>query len=289
MSDSAAPFVCGVDFSPESRRALLYAAALADRLNSRLHVVSAVEPLLSEAARLRHQLDTFLQHVQRDLQEFAAPLPLPAGRVTHEALAGEPAPVLLAAAAAVNARLIVVGTRGRGQASRLFLGSTTLRVLRTTRVPVLITDWDAAADMPDAAARGEVSRLICGIDFSDGSRAAARAAATLAQDLGAGLTLVHAVAHAMVPVGWAGLAGDVESGWVAEASARIDALARSLPGSPQSIVRVGSPAEVLADEAAADPQAIVAVGLRGAAHHRPGSTALRVVALTKTPVLAVPE
>ena len=51
VSATAGPLVCGVDFSPESRRALLYSSALAARLGCRLHVVSAVEPLLAEAAR----------------------------------------------------------------------------------------------------------------------------------------------------------------------------------------------------------------------------------------------
>jgi nucleotide-binding universal stress UspA family protein len=285
----SAPIVCGVDFSPESRRALLYASALAQRLGCRLHLVSAVEPLLSEAARLRHQFEAFIENVARELREFARPLPLAAERVSHEAVAGEPAAALLAVAAANAARLIVVGTRGRGQAARLFLGSTTLRLLRTTNVPVLVTDWDAAAEMPDAAARGTVSRLICGVDFSNGSGAAVDAAAGLAKALDAGLALVHAVGHASVPVGWSGLAGDVEAGWVADATAKLDALARSLGVPCTSLVRVGSPAEVLAEEAASDPLAILAVGVRGAAHHRPGSTALHVVALTKTPVLAVPQ
>ncbi len=283
------PIVCGVDFSPESRRALIYASALAGRLGCRLHVVSAVEPLLTEAARLRHQLDAFVAQVDADLREFAAALSLPPDRLSYEAAPGEPAPVLLAAATRAGARLILVGTRGRGQAARLVLGSTTLRVLRTTTVPVLVTDWDATSEMPDAAARGAVSRLICGVDFSEGSRAASDVASSLATDLGAGLTLVHAVAHAVVPVGWDGLAGDVEVSWVADAKAKLEDVARTLPTSPARLVRVGSPAEVLAEEAGSDPLAIVAVGLRGAAHHRPGSTALRVVALTKAPVLAVPQ
>lgn len=286
---AAQPLVCGVDFSPESRRALIYAAALAGRLGCPLHIVSAVEPLLSEAARLRHQLDAFVSQVDADLGEFSSALSLPPARRSCEAAPGEPAPVLLAAASRVNARLIVVGTRGRGQAARLLLGSTTLRLLRTTTMPVLVTDWDATSEMPDAAARGTVSRVICGVDFSKGSRAALDSAASLAADLGAGLTLVHAVARAMVPVGWDGLAGDVEAGWIAEANAKLEEMARTLPAPPARLVRAGSPAEVLADEAGTDPLAIAAVGLRGAAHHRPGSTALRLVSLMKIPVLVVPR
>lgn len=285
---TAGPLVCGVDFSPESRRALLYSSALAARLGCRLQLVSAVEPLLTEAARMRHQLPAFIDQVARDLREFGAPLPLPPDRLSYDASAGEPAPVVLAAATQAHARMIVVGTRGWGQAARLVLGSTTLRLLRTTTTPVLVTDWDATFDMPEAAARGAVSRIVCGVDFSDGSRAAADAAARLASDLAAGLTLVHAVAHARIPLGWDGLVHEVEADWIAEATTRLEDMARTLPKATTIRVAVGSPADVLAGEVAADPQAIVAVGLRGMAHHRPGSTALHVVAMTKVPVLAVP-
>lgn len=286
---TAGPLVCGVDFSPESRRALLYSSALAARLGCGLHVVSAIEPLLTEAARMRHQLPAFIEQVARDLREFAAPLPLPPDRLSYDASAGEPAPVVLAAAKQAHARMIVVGTRGWGQTARLVLGSTTLRLLRTTTTPVLVTDWDATFDMPEAAARGAISRIVCGVDFSDGSRAAADAAARLAADLTAGLTLVHAVPHARIPLGWDGLVGDVEADWIAGATTQLEDLARTLAPPATIRVVVGSPADVLAGDVADDPQAIVAVGLRGIAHHRPGSTALRVVSMTKVPVLAVAD
>jgi nucleotide-binding universal stress UspA family protein len=282
---TTASLVCGVDFSPESRCALLYATALASRLDCPLHVVSAIEPLLAEAARIRRQLDAFVEHAARDLRSFVPVPPRLAERLSHAAVAGEPAPVILDAAANVSARLIVVGTRGHGQAARLLLGSTTLRLLRTTEIPVLVTDWKEESDMPEGARQGEVSRILCGVDFSEGSAAAVRAAATLASDLSVGLALVHAVAPAKAPAGWDGLAGAVEADWIADATARLTAMAEPLSSRPAVSVRVGSPADVLAGETAGDPLAIVAVGLRGAAHHRPGSTALRVVSMTKVPVL----
>jgi len=282
-----APVVCGVDFSEASRQAAIYAAALAARLGCRLLVVSAVEPLLTEAARLRRELDPFVAQVSSDLRAFAFPLALEPERVSFEVPAGAPAPALLAAAARIGAQLIVVGTRGRGLAARLFLGSTTLRLLRATPVPVLVTDWDASSAAPGSG-RAEVSRLICGVDFSDGARATVDVAARLAADLGAGLTLVHAVAPATVPAGWDGLKESVERDLIAQAGARLEDMARTLAMPASLSVRLGSAADALAAEAAGDPRAMVATGLRGNTHHRAGSTALRVVSLTSVPVLAVP-
>ncbi len=289
MDAAFAPLVCGVDFSPESRRALRYSSALAVRLACRLHVVSAIEPLLAEAARIRNQFDAFADQVSRDLRAFATPSPLPPDRVSFEAPEGEPAPVLLAAARRAQARMIVVGTRGWGRTARLFLGSTTLRLLRATDRPVLVADWDDESDASDAEPGAAVSHVVCGVDFSDGSLAAVDRGARLAADLRAGLRLVHAVARANVPVGWDGLASEVEAERMEHATKRLTEVARTLTGSPAVRARIGSPADVLVAEVEADPHAIVAVGLRGLAHHRPGSTALRVVSLAQVPVLAVPE
>jgi len=292
---SPAPVICGVDFSPESRRALVCAAGLAERLRCPLHLVSAIEPLLAEAARLRNQLPVFTERIVGDLREFAGILPLPADRVSFEATNGEPVPVLLAAAANAGARMIVVGTRGRGQAARLVLGSTTLRLLRATDRPVLVTDWDDRETAPESEIGGAISRIVCGVDFSEGSRAAVETATSLAADIGATIRLVHAVERAAVPVGWDSLTRDVDADRLADAKARLTELAHqvtlpeSLAGRVTANARLGSPAEVLAEETQGDPRAIVAVGLRGASLHRPGSTAIRVVSATQVPVLAVPQ
>jgi len=194
----------------------------------------------------------------------------------------------MSTAAAINARMIVVGTRGRGGTARLVMGSTTLRLLRVTDRPVLITDWtDRAAT--DPALDATISRIVCGVDFSSASVAAMTTAAALAADLGASVTLMHAISRAAVPVGWDALVADVEQERIAEATTRLADIARALPGSPAIEARLGQPAEALAEETRTDPHALIAVGIHGASHHRPGSTAIRVVSAANVPVLAVPE
>lgn len=289
MPIATGPLVAGIDFSPESRRALDAAAALARAWRCPLHLVAAVEPLLAEAARLRHQLPAFMDQVEKDLREFAAPVATPADSVSFEAAAGEPAPVLLAAAARVQARLIVVGTRGRGRAARLMLGSTTLRLLRAADRPILVTDLDDRGAAADAAMAAGVTHLVCGVDFSDGSLAAVEVAGRWATTLGATITLVHALPRAGVPVGWDALAAEVEADRLRQATTRLADVARKMKLQATVRAGVGSPAHVLAEESGSDLHAIVVVGLRGSSHHRPGSTALSVLATTRVPVLAVPE
>jgi nucleotide-binding universal stress UspA family protein len=62
--------LCPVDFSDHSRRALSWGAALASRYRSRLTVLTAVEPLLAEAARVRLNLDLAKAETEPALREF---------------------------------------------------------------------------------------------------------------------------------------------------------------------------------------------------------------------------
>ena len=139
------------------------------------------------------------------------------------------------------------------------------------------------------AAWPRITRLCCGVDFSDGSLAAVEAAAQLAADLGASVTLVHAVPSVSVPVGWeeAVRAADVDR--LRQAEGHLQDIARKLSKGASVRTALGTPANVLAEEAGEDPATIIAVGLRGAGHHRPGSTAMRVLSTARVPVLAVPE
>ena len=288
MTAASAPIICGVDFSTDAQRALQCAATLAVRLERPLLLVSAVEPLLAEAATLRGAFDAFADQVRKDLRDQAASLSTGVSAGVHVE-AGEAAPVLLRAASAAASPLVVVGTRGLGHAARWFLGSTTIRLLRSTDRPILAvpaSDDDAAGPV---TAWPPIARLCCGVDFSDGSLAAVEAAARLASDLGASLTLVHAVPAVSVPVGWeeAVRAADVDR--LRQAETHLQDVARKMCKGASIRAALGTPANVLAEEAGEDPATIIAVGLRGAGHHRPGSTAMRVLSTARVPVLAVPE
>ena len=71
-SDNPRSILSPVDFSEQSRHALRWAAALAARFGSRLTVVSVVDPLLAEAARVRLGQDLAKQETEPALREFAA-------------------------------------------------------------------------------------------------------------------------------------------------------------------------------------------------------------------------
>lgn len=275
------PVVCGIDFSEHSRRALAWARLLADRLGQPLAVIHAVEPVLAEASRITYGPDALQQSLEPELRAFveragAMPAELQIG-------VGEPASVLNGAALARNASVLVVGTQGLGRAARVWFGSTTMRLLRETTIPVLGVP-PRAADTP------ALTSLIVGMDFSQASAAALDAARTLGARVQAPVTCLHIVPTVAAHSRWNEVVRSAEDSAVRQARRQMEDLTASLPSGAPVVadVRTGDAADVLI-EAGAGQRAIIVVGLGGAnTGQRPGTTAYRVLSGADAPVLGVP-
>lgn len=82
--------------------------------------------------------------------------------------------------------LVVVASRGRRGLSKLLFGSAAEEIARSVSCPVLTSGPEIARHVY----RGfPINRVICPIDFSPGSTAAARWGALLASDMGAPISL----------------------------------------------------------------------------------------------------
>jgi nucleotide-binding universal stress UspA family protein len=133
--------VVGVDGSSESDAALRFAIGEARLRAARLRIVCAWEPSTSAytGEAFAATPDAFLES-ERHAEELlrAALAHVPAGEVEAEAVAeeGSPSSVLLEQSA--GADLLVVGSRGRGAAKRLLLGSVGHDLAHHTRCPLVI-------------------------------------------------------------------------------------------------------------------------------------------------------
>ena len=125
-----------IDFSPSSEQALDYACELAGKLGAVVHLVNALGPVgelpLSQrmidelAGEHARGLDDLMVH-RRGLARFGPPI----------IEAADPRDLILAAAARVDADLIVMGTHGRRGLSRFVLGSVAEDIVRRSPCPVL--------------------------------------------------------------------------------------------------------------------------------------------------------
>lgn len=126
------------DLSAASREATDRAIDLAGRLEARLLIVNALEKRRLSGAGSHDRVDQARAERESHLVEVVRGA-RDAG-VTAEFLVwdGDPGDSIAAAAEAEHADLVVVGTRGRSGAERMFLGSVSDHVVRHAECPVLV-------------------------------------------------------------------------------------------------------------------------------------------------------
>ena len=262
-SDNPRSIVSPVDFSEQSRHALRWAAALAARFGSRLTVVSVVDPLLAEAARVRLGLDLAKQEIEPALREFVAAIWTKATPATTQIVfrtpIGDATDSILETAETESADLIVMGTQGLSGFRKWLLGSTTERLLRRTKVPVLAVPH---ADESVMRKQESVSHILAATDFS-GSSVAAVKIRPIGRAFSAKLTLSHVVAPVTVPPQWLPIVEESDEARIGSARAKLHALAEQMCG-PQEcdeVVALGRPADFIGS-AAIDRQArLIVMGL----------------------------
>jgi nucleotide-binding universal stress UspA family protein len=294
---TAATVLCPVDFSDESRNALRWARVVVARRGATLVVLHVVDSLLAEAARVHAGVKLEGSETEHALREFlatAAPEDKTASdRATFRVEVGEPAEVILEQAERDQPVLIVMGTQGLGGLQKMLLGSTTERVLRRARHPVLAVPLSAGRT-PDAGDPSTgIRRILVGTDFTAASIDAVRWAAGFARDLGAGLLIAHIVVPTRVAPAWQPLVEQADQSRVEDARARMEALSREFPGlAVETVVALDRAEDALASLAEQRDAGLVVLGLsseEGAFASHPGSIAYRVLYLSASPVLLVPR
>jgi nucleotide-binding universal stress UspA family protein len=129
---SDAAIVCGVDGSDGALDAARSAGELAPRLRARL-VLATVTETPGEAAP-----DDVVGEIRAALPDVS---------VDVETVAGQPSDELLALARRIEARLVAVGSRGRGAVRAALLGSVSGGVVQAADRPVMVVS-------PAASSRG---------------------------------------------------------------------------------------------------------------------------------------
>jgi universal stress protein A len=184
--------LCAIDLSDASVALLKHAADIAQRYGGALTVLHVVPTF---DAVETHPGEWFapvtIVYLRREaVMERVRQAVLAAGirddDVRCEAEAGEPATVIVARALALRADTIVLGTHARHGLESL-LGSTADAVLRRAPCDVLT--------VPPSYAPPKIlgATIVCGVDFSAGSRRVVRAAFGLANQIHARVVLVHAI------------------------------------------------------------------------------------------------
>ena len=300
MSESSGKVLLATDGSEESELASRAAVELCETTGPELHVVHVgpavrhvgdmgpvfLDPQAEQAAqeRLDEQSQEQLDAEVKKVGELGARA---AG--TH-LRAGDPADLIVRLAEDLGARMIIMGSRGRGGVRRALMGSVSEDVVRHAHCPVLVVRRDGGHTLFPA-------RIVVAVDGSRESDAAARIAAELSEPAGSELYVVHAGPTAHLPYQYPYLAENVESFYEQakeEARKFLEGQAEKIRAETDAPVhtslRIGSPEKEiveLADEVDAGLVVLGSRGLGGIRRAMMGGVSDSVVRHARCPVLVV--
>ncbi|MCE7886692.1 MAG: universal stress protein [Alphaproteobacteria bacterium PRO2] len=159
------------DFTPNSDRAIARAIRLARETNASLYILHVVPPYpLKRLKPLTNSLKEELQaliHKQAEAQRFGKEVKTYVNVVQAADIFNE----ILVHAHNTKADLIVLGMHGKARLRDYFVGTTMERIIRSGLKPVLVVKNMTS---------GGYQKIVSGIDYSPGSRAAFRMAKDLA-------------------------------------------------------------------------------------------------------------
>jgi nucleotide-binding universal stress UspA family protein len=287
--------LCAVDFSPASRGALRYAAALAEHFYATLSVVTVNDQFLSEAAStlgdtwLELETEQALEHFVRD--SFRSRRPQLA-ELRLFVKVGKPATEILRVANDTDADAIVMSTHGARGVKKLIFGSTTQRVLRRADRPVIVTP--AADPGPETLERWttSVKCVMAPIDLSGYSARQLAFARGLAEALGTAIVVTHVVEPPPLLAEAPHISASAEATRHVDAYRRVEELVAAFPSPMNSVIAIGSGNP--ADEIARLARELTAGAIVMALHTSPdsgrpiGTVTYRLLCQTPTVVIACP-
>jgi len=288
--------LCPVDFSDHSRQALAYAALLASRNKGQLVVIFVEDPLLVSAAAIAYDEKALMDKARKELRRLVEKTIQPYGlrieNVTLDVAIGRPHEEIVWTAERLKCDVIVMGAHGRTGTNKLMFGSTTHRILRRSRLPVLATP--PVTGRARGPATNWPGKIVLGpVDIAIRARADALAAAVVARELGTQLELVHVVEPISNPP-WLEIDADRRNlQRERRAVARLTQLQDELRDVATAVrVETGKPAEKIARVAASKHVGLVVMTRRrgqGLWGPRQGSISYEVLCKAMTPVLALPS
>jgi len=184
------------DGSKESDEALKYAVFLAKKFGSEITgVYVSVMPIMSMYLNYPHfESELFFslmeqaeKHHKSKLNSIENELASQGLRFNGRVIKGEPAKDIVEIARGEKSDLIVMGKRGLGLIDRVLIGSTTLKVLRKSDIPVL------SVKKRDEKSTVEIKNILVPYDISEKIDSALNYAINLGEEASANISVVYVV------------------------------------------------------------------------------------------------
>lgn len=146
-----------VDFSAASKPVVAEAVRLAQAVRARLVLLHVVQAPVVTDSDLGYQMSAeyaamAVVSAKKYLIALGKPLRAKGVSVETKHLVGNPGQCIVGQAGTLRADYIVLGSHGHGAFYELIVGSTTSRVLRQARCPVLVVPWGKNRKRPNRTA-----------------------------------------------------------------------------------------------------------------------------------------
>lgn len=279
-----------VDFSERCRSAARYVESVAANFGSKLillHVMDVLDPAVDVNAggmMFEPQMEERALALRRRLEPYLADELEPL-KVERRLEIGEPARVIVEMAHSEDVDLIMMPTHGYGGFRRFILGSVTAKVLHDADCPV----WTGAhMQEPPLPGAIRMDHIACAVDLGPENEAALKAAASLAEEYVADLTVIHVVPSADVgPARFAD--ADLRSYLISDARERLQAACANLRIKAQVCVEAGSSIAAMVSAAATQHRAGLLV-IGRSLHHGMGrlrTHSYSIIREAQCPVLSI--
>jgi nucleotide-binding universal stress UspA family protein len=288
--------LCPVDFSEASRAALAQSAAIANHFGAALTVMTVIDPL---AAALAASDPTFTrpdveseEALRRYCDATLAHTPPGPRRLALRQTVGTPATEIARAANESHADLIVMSSHGHRGLRKLVFGSTTERVLRQTRVPVLVTPGASTEAVPVSELAAHIREIVAPVDLTAASPHQINVASAIAEAMALPLMLMHMLPPLVPASGRSRTPAPAAAAGLERARSQLHELQSAITPRVQteSLVLFGEPSEEIVRIAESRAAGLIVMGLHssGVLGPRMGSVTYRVLRATNAFVLALP-
>lgn len=283
------------DGSDESEEALKYVNLLVEKFGSEVVCLSVVDvngfERLELSEDIRQELLEFRNRLKereaQRIKERIANISLFKEKYSARVETGEPHEVIVKVAEDESASMIALGKRSLPLKDRIVLGSTTNRVLRSSRVPVL-----AVRRAVEVAPKFE--KILVPTDFSELEEPALNYALELARAFNAKIYFLHVAAfHHSFEVTSPHLVDIILEQTRRQLANKIDSLDKTLVGSVSIVphclfsLRVWIGIVEFAAEEGIDLIVMSTHGRKGISHMFLGSVAEKVISEAPCPVIAI--
>jgi universal stress protein A len=281
--------LCPVDFSPDSRRALRHAGALAEQCGAKLTVPTVNDPMLAAAlAAATHDPLRLDATTMTELRRFVSRTLGPIGaKAAIKVVMGHVPDQIDRVSQLLKVDLVVMGTHGLSGPRKWFFGSTTESLFRRSKVPVLAVPARGRGSARHPY-RFSGETFLAPIELDGTDRSEIRRVMDIVNRFGAKALFLHVVKPAQVPSWLAGKARDVDRHRVEEAWTQIRQLVA--PSMARTRVVSGDPVKQIEQAAASVNASAIVMTLKGHGPFGPrrGSVTYRVVCSGVAAVLALP-